>query len=130
MTQWPWDPDYPYWQWWAFPAEDTAMTDAPAADPKDTGKLFALVTKVKPPPSPHQWGQQQRFAAGKSLSGHEQLEWQCARCHLVKITVMPLGAEACRRYRLPCSGEQFYQASDPECVGNVDTVAGGKGVAK
>ena len=76
--------------------------------------LFKLATKPKA--EPHIFGPRIRIAPHASPSGHEQHEWHCQRCPLVKITVLPkTGEEARRQYRW-AKGAQFEDDRDPECA--------------
>lgn len=91
--------------------------------PDDGGKLFTLATKTKPPPSPHVWGAQARVAATEALSGHEQMEWHCQRCSLVRITVMPPQGDARREWRWAGSRSQFIDVVTPECIPTIEVQA-------
>ena len=71
---------------------------------------FIQVTRQK-----HIWGTQDMVPRFLSKSGHEQREWQCQCCPLVKVTVMPQGLPARREYRVGPDGAQFAGA-EPECV--------------
>lgn len=74
------------------------------------GQLFQLATRPR-----HQWGPQRHVAASDSLSHHEQFEWHCAACHLVRITVIPKGADPRREYRRAGDLEQFTSEREPWC---------------
>ncbi len=87
-------------------------------DPSDTvvdGRpLFSLATRPKP--EPHVWGARERVMPHDSPSGHEQHEWRCQRCPMVKITVLPRAAEARREYRHRDEARQFMAEWEPGCV--------------
>lgn len=117
MYPWPWNP-YPapdFWFGWPALEEEHAMSaDAPeqaTQAPTDKGQLFTLATKPR-----HQWGPQYHLSPAESLSGHEQFEWHCAACHLVRLTVCPEGKDARREYRWGGANEQFEAQREPVCV--------------
>jgi hypothetical protein len=76
-----------------------------------TSELFTLVTKKAP--EPH------FFDAAKSVllaDGNENVERECVKCGLVRITFIPRKGQGGRFYRWGDAG-QFTEASDPECPG-------------
>ena len=86
------------------PKPDDASTSPP---------LFKLATA--PRPEPHIWGARVRVQPHESQSGHEQHEWPCQKCRLVRITVLPQGGPARREYRFGESGAQFEDEREPMC---------------
>ena len=72
--------------------------------------LFQQVTCLK-----HTYGPRIRKAPHETESGHEQHEWKCQLCPLVKITVMPKGRAAIRMYRSGEAGNQFESDFEPAC---------------
>ncbi len=77
----------------------------------ESGALFTLATRRK-----HAYGERQRVMPHDAPSGHEQHEWRCQCCPLVKITVLPQGRAPYRAYRF-ADGCQFEDEREPECGG-------------
>lgn len=101
----------------------TAPPPIPGA-PEGGGALFKLATRIKPK---HQRGGRLVRARGTTPSGHEQHEWTCAGCGLVRVTVLPvsgdlLDAEAYRAYRWGAedNARQFECDFEPECVPTIE----------
>lgn len=82
------------------------------------GQLFKLATRAR-----HTFGSRTRVMPHESKSGHEQHEWACQCCPMVKITVLPQGRAPYRAYRF-ADGCQFEDSHEPGCAAVVTT--GGK----
>ena len=76
------------------------------------GQLFQLVTKKAP--EPHFLGPAKSVLLGQ---GNENVERECVKCGLVRITFIPRTGKGGRFYRWGDAPSQFYKASDPECPG-------------
>jgi hypothetical protein len=76
--------------------------------------LFQLVTKK--PPEPHFLGPAKSVLLAE---GNENVERECVKCGLVRITFIPRKGHGGRFYRWGDAPGQFYDAIEPECGGVV-----------
>lgn len=99
---------------WLFDYDFFGVPTLQSDEQPEAAQLFTLVTKLKS--IPHKWMGGHMVPSDESFSTHEQREWPCLNCNLVRLTILfDGGANAERAYRYSGTTVQFAADIEPEC---------------